>query len=173
MIEVTTCPELMAHLQVYEVDGATVSSVLFRDGRLWYPGRWDVEDHLGSVDPYTLAHEARIVVGLGPRLDACIRLLAREATVRHADEDPTLELLWQSHGALVSPQGTSLDRLVAALVSVQELTVGLWWDEAAVEAAIHLVAGLHALGFPPNRKGLEEIFDGAEPACVGLGMVEL
>lgn len=172
-VTVLTCPVLLTHLSTFEHDGTTVAGALFSDGRLQYPGRWDVEDHLGDLEPYTLSHEARVVTGLGVKAEAAIRLLSREATRRHVHVDPTLDLLWTVHGSLPSPQGTSLDRLVAALVSIQELTEGLWWDDAAQEAAIVLVAGLHSLGFPPNRAGLEELFDGADPACVGLGLVEL
>lgn len=173
MIEVVMCPVLFEHLRTWEHDSTTVEAALFHDGRLLYPGRWDVEDHLGAQDPYTLAHEARVLVGLGARPSAAVRLLAREATERHAHEDPTLELLWLSHGSAGGLRGTSLDRLVAALVAINELTLGLWWDEAAVMAAQVLVADLHGLGFPPTREGLEELFDGAEPACVGLDLVEL
>lgn len=172
-LQVMTCPTLLEHLQTWVHDGATVASALFNDGRLSYPGRWDVEDHLGAPDPYTLAHEARVIVGLSTRCEAAIRLLSREATARHSEEDATLELLWLTHWSAGPLEGPSLDRLVAALVAVQELTEGIWWDQEAAVAAEVLVEEMTRLGFPPTRESLEELFDGAEPACVGLGLVQL
>lgn len=172
-IVVRPCQLLLEHLQTYQVDGASVASALFREGRLWYPSRWEVEDLMQAPDPYTLGHEARVISGLPAPVVSSINLLSWQATQRHAHRDPTLELLWLSHGSLVSPLGPSLDRLVAALVTVEELTEGLWWDDAAYEAMEVLVDGLNRLGFPPTRAALEEIFDGADPACVGLGLVEL
>jgi hypothetical protein len=35
------------------------------------------------------------------------------------------------------------------------------------------VTGLQAEGFPPSSSALEEICDGAVPACVGLGLVDI
>lgn len=173
MVQVLIDPTLFDHLQTWSHDGATVASALFQDGRIYYPGRWDVENHIGDVDPYTLGHEARVVVGLGPKAEAAIRLLSREVTRRHAEEDGTLELLWLSHESAGPLLGASLDRLVAALVAVHELTVGIWWDQEAAVAAEVLVAEMTNAGFPPTRESMEELMDGAEPACVGLGLVEL
>jgi hypothetical protein len=172
-VSVIVSQALLDHLQTWDHDGATVSSALFGDGRLVYPGRDHVEHQMGAPDPYTLAHEARVIVGLGARAEAAIRLLAWEANRRHSNDDPTLELLWLSHESARSLEGPSPDRLVAALVSVQELSSGAWWDPEAGVAAQVLVEELTRLGFPPSHEGLEELFDGAEPACVGLGLVQL
>lgn len=172
-VSVMVSDKLLAHLQTWDHDGTTVASSLFPDGRLTYPGRDYVEEQMDAEEPYTLAHEARVIVGLGLRAEAAIRLLSWEATRRHAADDSTLELLWLSHESAGPLEGPSPDRLVAALVSVQELTRGHWWDLEAAAAAQVLVEELNRLGFPPTAEGLEELFDGAEPACVGLGLVEL
>lgn len=172
-VSVVVDSTLLAHLQTWQHDGATVASSLFADGRLSYPGRDYVEEQLGAPDPYTLAHEARVIRGLGARAEAAVRILSWEANRRHASDDPTLELLWLAHESAGPLEGISPDRLVAALVSVQELTSGHWWDMEAGCAAQVLVEDLTALGFPPTQEGLEELFDGAEPACVGLGLVQL
>jgi hypothetical protein len=89
--------------------------------------------------------------------------------------DPTLELLWGAHGAWAR-RGISLDRLVAALVAVEMLRPKDSFsamEKILEEASVILVTGLHQLGFPPTHEGLEELFDGAPPACVGLGLVDL
>ncbi len=173
MILVRTCQSLLEHLVSHEHDGTTVALSLFSDGRLMYPGRRDVEEQMGAEDPYTLEHEARIVVGLGRRTEAAIRMLAREASARHTGHDPTLDLLWSAHVSAPSSEGISLDRVVAALVAVQELSEGNWNDPDVIEAAVVMIDGLRSAGFPPSRSGLEELFDGADPAVCGLGMVML
>lgn len=173
MIAVRTNPSLLSHLQTFEVDGATVDSLLFEGGRLAYPGRKEIEYELGYADPYTLAMEARVIEGLSKRANAAIRLLAREADdhLLFSMEDSTLELLWRSHGSWT--KGISLDRLVAALVMVEYALDGRTLNADVERAAEILVTELHRAGFPPTRVGLEELFDGAAPACVGLGLVEL
>lgn len=165
-------PKLAEHLSTYEVDGATVESVLFEGGRLAYPGRKEIEYHLGYEEPYTLALEARVIEGLSPRLATVIRFLADEAK-ELAMDDPTLELLWKSHSSW--RDGISLDRLVAALVMVQYATDdrSAVMSDDVIKSAEMLVRGLHTIGFPPSGDALEELFDGAPPACVGLGLVEL
>lgn len=173
MIAVRTNPSLLEHLSTFEVDGATVDSLLFEGGRLSYPGRKEIEYELGYADPYTLQLEARVVEGLTKPMRAAIRLLSREAISRRwfKELDPTLELLWMSHGAW--HDGVSLDRLVSALVMVDYAMNERTFDEDIERACEVLVRGLHSCGFPPDRESLEELFDGAPPACVGLGLVEL
>lgn len=184
MIVVRHSPDLMQHLSSFEVDGATVASLLFDGGRLLYPGRKQLESELGYIEPYTLELEARVIEGLSKKAQEAIRLLT-EHLFATTVLDPTLEVLWGSHDAWMA-NGISLDRLVAALVMVErigeEQATGLadresgrrgGVDQRLVDAAYLLVQELHSLGFPPTRESLEEIFDGAEPACVGLGLVEL
>lgn len=172
MVTVRTNLELLEHLKSFTQDGATVESLLFEGGRLSYPGRKEIEYQLGYVEPYTLELEARVLEGLSPRVAAAIRILADEAQGL-AMIDPTLELLWAAHGAWRG--GISLDRLVAALVMVEYATDdrSVLFSDDVTRAAELLVQGLHSMGFPPNQHSLEELFDGAAPACVGLGLVDL
>jgi hypothetical protein len=171
---------LHEHLSTFEVDGATVASLLFEGGgRLSYPGRRVLEHTLGYTEPYTLEHESRIIEGLSRKVQSSIRMLANNVPFI-VDLDPTLELLWISHSAW-SQNGISLDRLVAALVAIRELEMtshGSFKEHPDArlvleQAAEVLVCSLHAHGFPPTHEGLEELFNGAAPACVGLGLVEL
>lgn len=176
MIVVRPNLKLMEHLRTFEYDGATVDSLLFEGGRLAYPGRKEIEHKLGYIEPYTLELEARVIEGLPKKMSAAIRLLSREAVstpgpLAEDHLDPTLELLWMAHGAWNDE--VSLDRLVAALVMVEYATRVGPLDPNVEMAAEVLVRGLHALGFPPTHEGLEELFDGAPPACIGLGLVEL
>jgi hypothetical protein len=173
MLTVRTNNELLNHLQAFDHDGATVDSLLFEGGRLSYPGRKEIEYQLGYVEPYTLDLEARVIEGMSKKMAASIRLLSREAMSRRwfKDLDPTLELLWMAHGAW--HDGVSLDRLVAALVMVDYAMNERTFDSDIEKACEVLVQGMYSLGFPPTEAGLEELFDGAPPACVGLGLVEL
>lgn len=173
MISVRTKPELVEHLSNFLFDGATVGSLLFDGGRLAYPGRKEIEYQLGYTEPYTLELEARVLEGISPKMAACIRFLADEATSNLTGTDPTLELLWKAHSSWRA--GISLDRLVAALVMVEYATDdrSVLMSEDVVRAAELMIKGLHTVGFPPNEAGLEELFDGAPPACVGLGLVDL
>jgi len=164
--------ELHEHLSTFEVDGGTVASLLFDGGRLNYPGRKALEHELGYIEPYTLEHESRIIEGFTPKMTAAVRILCREAKGLTLN-DPTLELLWRAHAAW--NEGTSIDRLVCALVIVEmamDDRACLFNREVEFAAEV-LIAGLHSLGFPPNERSLEELFDGAPPAAVGLGLVEL
>ncbi len=172
MVTVRTNESLLEHLRCYEHDGATVDSLLFEGGRLSYPGRKEIEYQLGYVEPYTLELEARVIEGISPRVAAAIRILA-DAARPLASSEPTLELLWAAHSSW--RKGISLDRLVAALVMVEYATDdrACLFDEDVTTAAEILVRGLHSAGFPPSEAGLEELFDGAPPACVGLGLVDL
>ncbi len=172
MVTVRTNESLLEHLRTFEHDGATVDSLLFEGGRLSYPGRKDIEYQLGYVEPYTLELEARVLEGISPRMAASIRILA-DAARDLAMSEPTLEFLWAAHSSWRA--GVSLDRLVAALVMVEYATDdrSVLVDEDVQRAAEFLVRGLHTMGFPPNEAGLEELFDGAPPACVGLGLVDL
>lgn len=180
-VSVRTNPKLLEHLRQWEHDGATVDSLLFEGGRLSYPGRKEIEYQLGYTEPYTIELEARIVEGISPRFAAAVRMLANN--VKLCEElDPTLELLWSAHSSW-SANGISLDRLVAALVMIQIMQDGERDNHlSAIEAcqnvdlnraAVILVKGLHSFGLPPTQLGLEELFDGAPPACVGLGLVDL
>jgi hypothetical protein len=171
MITVRTNKELLEHLRTHQIDGGTVEALLFEGGRLSYPGRKEIEYQLGYTEPYTLDFEARVIEGISPRLASVIRFLADHATA--GASDPTLELLWQAHASW--REGISLDRLVAALVCVEmarDDRAALFNDDV-INAAEMLVRGLHSIGFPPTELGLEELFDGAPPACVGLGLVDL
>jgi len=166
---------LQAHLEGFQVDGATVQSVLFPDGRLMYPRRVEVERDLMAQDPYQIWHESRVVEGFALSVRASIRLLSAEATERLADGDQTLELLWRSHAAFAadSDEGPSFDRIVAALVMVRELVDTSAPSSDLSEAAAVFIRGLYLMGFPPHRVSMEELWDGAAPACVGLNLVSL
>lgn len=169
-------PRLMEHLTTFAVDGATVDSLLFEGGRLAYPGRKEIEYLLGYEEPYTLALEARVIEGISPQMAASIRTLGRFARTTSNDGrtdqiDSTLELLWLAHESW-DRNGISLDRLVAALVGVN-LALENKADDVIEDACAVLIKELHLLGFPPTHEGLEELFDGAPPACVGLGLVVL
>jgi hypothetical protein len=177
-IAVRHSPELLEHLRTHEVDGATVEAVLFEGGRLHYPERRHLEHTLGFIEPYLLDHEARVIEGMDPRWNAACLFLARVASKRHGDDDPTLALLWESHTAFFSTRVSdppSLDRLVAALVTVKEALnlVISGTPPTLVTAVTNLVKGLQVMGFPPSSDALEEICDGAVPACVGLGLVDI
>lgn len=177
---------LQRHLETFEHDGATVASVLFEGGRLAYPGRKDIEYELGSPEPYTLEHESRVIDGLPLPVQAAVRVLSK--TLRRwlqlsGELDPTLELLWSSHEAYIGGPDRgggeiSVDRLVAALTMVQSLAERQpqpadTFVMALEDAAVALIRGLEALGFFPSSESLEELFDGAPPACVGLGMIDI
>lgn len=185
-ISVRTSVPLLEHLGSFEHDGGTVAAVLFEGGRLSYPARREIEHMLGYTDPYTLELEARVIEGMSSQWNAAVRFLARLATEQHRG-DPTLDLLWGAHHSFMYPEGTgrptkgagqapSIDRLVAALVTVQKYQDLLAGGEhlvlgVIIEAAEVMVQGLHAEGLPPTMAGLEELFDGADPACVALGLV--
>lgn len=185
-ISVHTSPSLLKHLSTYQVDGATVEGAFFADGRLQYPGRAGLELEYNYVEPYTLKQEARVIEGLGIKANACIRMLSSWATASLAGTDPTVDFIWEAHdeyqllAAHDNPdEGPSLDRLLAALVAVHELkdeTVKVEdddFDQILLTAAVTLVQELHRVGLPPTHAGLEEIFDGAEPAVAALGCVEV
>ena len=171
---------LLSHLMTYEVDGGSVGTLLFEaGGRLSYPGRADLERLMGYPEPYTLEHECRTVQGLSKKTASAIRFLAGAATLKFKGFDPTLDMLWGVHDAY-SPEereGPSVDRVVAALVMVEHVSsehqVLLAVSNDVYLAALLLVQGMHAAGFPPTQAGLESLFDGAEPACCGLGLVEI
>lgn len=171
MISIVHSQELQEHLETHIHDGTTVAASLFEGGRLAYPERKRLEYELNFVEPYTLDLEARVIVGLPKPIAACVRYLARVATENHRGHDETLDLLWDAHS---SWGGTdpSLDRLAAALVAIADQSKSEK-NELVERAALALVAYLHSQGFPPNERGLEELWDGAPPACVGLGMVDL
>lgn len=177
-LSVKTDASLLSHLKEFDVDGSTVESALFAGGRLTYPGRRDLEMQLGFDEPYTIGHEARVVIGLPPPLCKTIRLLANNALFVPDDIDPTLHLLWSSHSAW-SSNGISLDRIVAAAVMVEYvLESGLEQlpeQRLAVleEHSLRMIDDMRKAGFPLTRRSLEELFDGADPACVGLNLVEL
>lgn len=171
---------LLAHLSAYHHDGSSVAEALFAGGRLCYPGRHHVEQQLGCPDPYGLGHESRVLEGPGVPA-AQIRLLAGLATDRAAGIDPTLDLLWHAHRShRVTGEGPSLDRLVASLVALRALHDALWepgrdrcfWP-ALLEAGAGLYGWMQAEGLPPSEHALEEICDGAMPACIGLNLVEI
>lgn len=176
MIAVRTNEDLLNHLSTFEVDGASVGSLLFEGGRLTYPGRREIEYELGYAEPYTLHMEARVIEGLSKKVAASIRILSRFARTIPNDDwseeiDPTLELLWIAHESW-DRNGISADRLVAALVAVN-FAMNNKQDSLIEEACETLIRGLHSCGFPPDRESLEELFDGAPPASVGLGLVDL
>lgn len=169
-------PRLLEHLRTHVIDGSTVDAALFEGGRLMYPARRVVEQTMGRPEPYTIEYEARVLDGLGSSVRASLWLLSAEATERLRGTDPTLDLLWGSHAAYprLDGEGPSLDRLVTALVMVGQMRDGdLSGDGDLERAAILLVRAMAALGFPPSAVSLEEIWDGAAPACVGLGLVEV
>lgn len=173
MITVATDQSLLEHLRTFEHDGGTVAGTLFEGGRLSYPERKELEHQLGQPEPYTLELEARTVSGLTKPMAAAVRLLCREAISRRwfPDLDPTLELLWMAHGSWTG--GTSLDRLVCAMTMVEYAMNNRTFDRDIEDACQVLVAGLYALGMPPTSEMYEELFDGAYPACAGLGLVEV
>lgn len=177
-LEVGISPQLLLHLQSFEVDTGTVADVFFEGGRLSYPERRRMEYELGFSEPYLLDHEARVIKGMDLAWNSAVRFLSRIAT-RRAANDPTLELLWGSHDtfAHLSQQAgdPALDRLIASLVVVQEAmmlppSAGL---KALLDASVLVIRGLHSVGFPPTALSLEEICDGAMPACVGLNLVDV
>lgn len=170
-IRIRTSEGLLEHLKTYQYDGANVGSLLFEGGRLSYPGRRRFEFEMGYSEPYTLELEARVIIDLPRRLEAAIRILARAAN-RLETIDPTLELLWYTHSVWMR-NGISLDRIVAALVTVQYHIDSSFEDDEIEDAASTMIAMMHAIGLPPRRETFEEIFDGAPPACVGLGMIDL
>ena len=174
MITVRLSSTLRHHLETYEVDAATVASVLFDGGRFSYPGRKEMEYELAYTEPYTLDHESRVIEGLPRKVTAAIRLLSHEATKRFKG-DPTLDMLWEAHEAYPRPEkeGPSLDRFVAALVMMQHAMDERTFDDDIELACTALISGLQAEGFPPSSESLEELFDGAPPACVGLGLVDI
>jgi hypothetical protein len=180
MIKVVHSPALYKHLSEWTLDGASVASVLFDGNRLSYPERRTLETELGYVEPYTLEHESRTIVGFSRRTMAAIRLLSRDATELLSSVDQTLELLWRAHDAWIRTE-VSLDRLIAALVMVQSILDREDDPDRCLtpqhmeqtDAAFALIEGMYTMGFPPTRAALEEIFDGAPPACVGLGLVEV
>jgi len=172
-LRVSHAPPLEQHLSQFEVDGATVQSALFADGRLMYPGRHDVEQTMAAAEPYTLWHEARVIEGFYGSVNRAIWLLSETATELLSGRDATLELLWKSHAAArklgLAP---SLDRLAAALVMIEHLRGWTRVGDPLDDAAIVLVKGMIAAGFPSSAVAFEEICDGAAPACVGLNIVE-
>jgi len=179
-MEVSLSEELLQHLATHEIDGATVAGSLFEGGRLSYPERRRMEYELGFSEPYLLEHEARVIRGMPVQWNECVAFLSRIAT-RRAVDDPTLELLWGSHDAFIHAEkrgeAVSLDRLIAALVVIHD---ALGMDGNAnrglrplIEASAVLIRGLESEGFPPSSAALEEICDGALPACVGLGIVDI
>lgn len=177
MISVRHSKDLLSHLSSFEVDGATVASALFDGGRLSYPERRRMEHELSFTEPYQLEHEARVMLGMSSQWNAACRFLAKLATRKFSDSDPTLELLWTAHDAfahLTKEAGPpSLDRLVAALVIVHDARKHDLVASVLFQACEVVVLGLQSEGFPPSGASLEEICDGALPACVGLGMVDI
>ena len=173
-LRVTHSPRLMEHLSKFEVDGTTVEASLFADGRLTYPGRHDIEQTMLAPEPYTLWHEARVIEGLFESISSAIWKLS--ALVSSADDlDPTLEVLWRSHSnAEQLKVPPSLDRLVAAMVAVEKLKSSRQPSgDPMGEAAYVMVRGFAAAGFPLSAAAMEELWDGAAPACVGLGLVDI
>lgn len=177
MILVYPSESLLLHLQSFEVDGATVASSLFDGGRLSYPERRRMEYELGFSEPYLLEHECRIIDGMTPQWNAACRFLARLATRRVTEVDPTLDLLWASHDAFAHSMrdagSPALDRLVAALVTIQDARKHDLVTSVLYRACEIVIRGLQSEGFPPSCLALEEICDGAVPACVGLGMIDI
>jgi hypothetical protein len=184
-VSVRTSTALVEHLNTFEHDGGTVAGVLFEGGRLAYPARKEIETMLGYTDPYTIELEARVIEGMSTQWNAAVRFLSRLATEQNRGEQ-TLDLLWSAHHSFMYPEGTanykagagqkpSIDRLVAALVTIKKYEELLQTDHLVlsviVEASEVVVGGLHAVGLPPTMVGLEELFDGADPACVALGLV--
>lgn len=179
MISVVGSDALFLHLHSFESDGSTVASVLFEGGRLSYPERRRIEYELGFSEPYLLEHEARVLEGMGPQWNAAVRWLARLATKRV--NDPTLDLLWHAHDsfahALPEAGAPALDRLVAALVTINDALHVVPQHGTAtntlVRASELVIRGLQCEGFPPSGLALEELCDGAVPACVGLDLVDI
>lgn len=178
---VRSSPELLVHLSTHEVDGTTVGAALFEGGRLHYPERRRLEYELGFTEPYTLEHEARVIDGMDTRWNSACVFLARVASRRHGESDPTLTLLWECHTAFAMVNvgaAPALDRLIAALVTVNDAMGitrdrGRDWPRSLVDAVTTLLVGLQTVGLPPSSIGMEEICDGAPPACVGLGLVDV
>lgn len=181
MIFVHFSEPLFLHLKSFEVDDATVASSLFDGGRLSYPERRRMEYELGFSEPYTLEHECRVLKGMTSRWNSAVRFLSRLATKKASNTDLTLDLLWTSHDQfshLTADAGDqSLDRLIASLVTVKDaLNISYQANHPSgtlVRACEIVVRGLHAEGFPCTSESLEEICDGAVPACVGLGLVDI
>lgn len=169
MITVKHSSELEQWLSTYEVEGQTIANVLFAGGRLSYPGRKEIEIQLGETEPYTLTHEARVIYGLPKNVENAIKLLA-DLAFEYAD-DPTLEMLWDAHSAY--RKEISLDRLVAALVGVNIVSSNSETGVSLASSCLTLVSFLNSAGFPPSSIALEEICDGAMPACVGLNLVDV
>ena len=74
------------------------------------------------------------------------------------------------------------DRLIAALVAINFLADGELLDHVSYRAgcydelendSVRLVKYMESQGFPPSSEALEEIFDGAPPASVGLNLVDI
>lgn len=178
MISVQQSEALLSHLQTFEDDGATVASLLFEGGRLSYPERRRMEYELGFSEPYTLLHESRVLAGMGPQWNAACRFLARLATRKADGLDPTLDLLWASHDSFAHldptrPDAPALDRLIAALVTVQEAQAHDMVASVLYRACDIVISGLQVEGFPASAAALEELCDGAMPACIGLGLVDI
>lgn len=185
MMSVQPSIPLLLHLQSFEMDGATVASSLFDGGRLSYPERRRMEHELGFIEPYALEHESRTLEGMSVQWNAACRFLARIATRWASDIDPTLDLLWGSHDAFAhltkDAEAQALDRLIAALVTVErtrhlvvsDVTENGKPTNVLIRACEVLIRGLQANGFPPSGLALEEICDGAMPACIGLGMIDV
>lgn len=184
-IVVRHSPDLQTHLETFEVDGTTVAATLFHGGRLAYPGRKDLEQSLGYTEPYTIQHESRVIEGLPRNVRDAVLKLA-EAAQHISELDPTLELLWEAHSSWRAHKArvdaVSGDRLVTALAIIQLLTLesdlGAYFDEtydtkSLASAATKLLTYMHSVGLPPSSESLEEIFDGAPPASVGLGLVDI
>lgn len=174
-VKVRVSLELFNHLSTFEWDGTTVAATLFEGDRLCYPGRKDIEHELGYAEPYVLPLEARVIQGLGRRCEAAIRYLSAIATEAHLGHDLTLDLLWASHRAFMQEHRdqVALDRIIAALVTIEAFREHQIVEPMVVQASEFFVKTLHSVGLPPTKESLEEIFDGAEPACLGLGLVEL
>lgn len=177
-LTVRQSPELQIHLATFEVDGTTVADSLFEGGRLSYPARRELENALSMIEPYTLELEARVIEGFSRPVEDAIRHLAKwvhEISSATGGLDLTLELLWSAHEAWES-NGISPDRLVAALVGIHALTnipADLPQDVELNRAALAVVQALQAEGFPPSSDALEELFDGAPPASVGLCLIDI
>ena len=173
-LTVRQSPTLLNHLKIHDHDGATVETALFEGGRLQYPGRQQIEQQLGFMDPYTIELESRVLVGFFQSVTASIRLLSRAATETFRGQDETLDLLWDSHNSYVRPsgEGPSLDRLVAALVMVEHAKQTQTSPDIEY-ACLVLIRGLSAAGFPPGQRALDELWADCPPACIGLGLITL
>lgn len=172
MITVAVSLELLQHLKTFEHDGTTVAASFFEGGRLSYAGRNEMEFQLKYVEPYTLEHEARVIAGLPNDVCAAIRLLANSAPIFIDGIDESLDVLWSCHSAW-SKNGISFDRLVAAMVTTQIIMSSDVEGSLLEDATIAFIEGMRKVGFPLTKEMFEELCDGAEPACVALGMVEI